>query len=98
MDFTKIKLTDIEGEPLKDVNIHKTIADRIYKFTEKMDMIDIAIKINRGDVVDLRDSEVAEIIRIVNSKEVGFMAFVKKSILDFIDIVKKEEKSSNSKT
>jgi hypothetical protein len=59
-------------------------------FTKNLDLVEIARKINKGEEVELRDSEVTEIKRIFNSNEAGLLAFVRKAFGDFIDSEKEK--------
>ncbi len=91
IDFSKIQLKDIDGAVLVDketnepVQLHKTIANAIYRITGVLDLVDIAREINRGKEVDLRKNEVSEIKRLVSSEKGGFLAFAKKAILDYME-------------
>lgn len=92
INFSKIKLRDIEGREIKNSKIHKGIANAIYMFAKNLDLLEIAIKINKGEEVELRESDIAEIETIINSKEAGFMAFARKAILDTIKMRKGAKK------
>ena len=84
LNFAEIELLDLDGKIVPNPEIHKSIARAVYHFSKNLDLVDIARQINRGDEVELRDSEVAEIRRIVQSPEVKFLAFAKKAINDFL--------------
>ena len=45
-DFTKIKLTDIDGKEMK-ADFHKTIANAVYRFALSVDLVEIAMAINK---------------------------------------------------
>lgn len=91
LDFSKIQLKGIDGEVVidsetnKPVQIHKVLANGIYRATGVLDLVDIAREINRGKEVDLRKNEVSEIKRLVLSEKAGFLAFAKKAILDYME-------------
>lgn len=84
VNFSGIELLDLGGNIVPNPDLHKTVARAIYHFSKNLDLMDIARKINRGEDVELRDSEVIEVRRIVQSPEAGLFAFVKKAILDFL--------------
>lgn len=82
-DFTKIKIFDMKDEPIDD--FYKVLARVIFIHTQNLDLVEIARAINKGEPVELRDSDWDEIKRIVNSREANIFAFARKATLDFID-------------
>lgn len=90
INFSKIKLADIEDKPITD--FHKVLAKIIYVHTQNLDLVEIARQINKGEPVELRDSDRKEIKRIVNSKEANVFAFARKATLDFIEEQKVSQK------
>ncbi len=103
INFLKIKLENIEGKPFKvregNKDIYKSLADLIYiHATDNLELVKIAMEINAGKEVDLRDSEVKTIKRIINGVSIeqgGLFAFVRKAILDYI--AKAEQKEEKRK-
>jgi len=85
-DFSAVKAESLEGKQVRD--IHKTIANNIYMMTKDLGLVEIAKDIYKGKSVELEKAELAEITRIINDEKVGFFAFVKKAVLDYIDKVK----------
>lgn len=91
VNFSKIKILDIEGKEAKTSDIHKSIARIIYNRTQNLDLVEVAMNINKGKEVELRDSEIKEIKRLVNDKQSGLLAFARKAAMDFLDgLVSKE--------
>jgi hypothetical protein len=84
-DFKAIKAESLDGKQVKD--IHKTIANALYTMTKNLDLVEKAIEINKGKPVELEKAEIAEVKRILNDEKIGFYAFVKKAILDYIEKV-----------
>ncbi len=84
VDFSKIELHDIDGKK-QNIEIHKTIGRIIYMFTENLDLIEIAQKIHKGEEVELRDSDVSEIKRLFKRKEGGLLAYVRKTVEEYMD-------------
>ena len=84
-DFSKIQVTDLEGKVLPSEVMVKPLANAIYKNTKDLDLVDIALQINRGEPVELEKPQVAEIKRVIDAPESGFFAFVKKAFHNFLD-------------
>lgn len=84
-DFTKIKCYDIDGTLNKKVKLHRSIGQALYSFTGNLDLVDIAMQMHKGVAVELRDSDIAEIRRVVKEPKSGFYAFAIKAIFDFLD-------------
>ena len=82
-DFTKIELKDINGEELK-AKFHKTIANVVYRFALSVDLVEIAMAINKGKVVELTDSQIKEIADVVKNPQNGIATFARKAFTDFI--------------
>jgi len=90
-NFSKVKLTNIDGqEAAKDV--HKTLAAVLYNLTSDLDLVEKALKINKGEEVELDKTEIAEVKKVINDPKAGFFAFVKKGLFDYIDSVKEDTK------
>jgi len=88
-DFTKIVLKDIDGKILKmDMPFHKVIANTLYSKAKTLDLVETARTINKGMPCEMTKDEIAEFIAIVNEQNFPH-AFVRKSILDYIESVKK---------
>ena len=81
-DFTKIKLTDIDGKPMK-VDFHKTIANAVYRFALSVDLVEIAMAINKGKEVELTGKQLTEISGVVNNPQSNIAAFARKAFADF---------------
>ena len=86
-DFSAVKAEDLNGKPVKD--IHKTLANALYTLTKNLDLVEKAFEMNKGKPVELEKAEIAEVKRIINDEKVGFYAFVKKALLDYIDKTEK---------
>lgn len=97
VNFSKIKLLDLEGKVIPKAILHKTLAGVIYQYTKNLDLVEVARKINKGEEVELRDSEVTEIRRIIQTPEAGMFAFARKAINDFLEEAGKECKKGQKK-
>lgn len=84
-DFTKIKLQDIEGNELIDTAFHKSLANIIYLKTQNLDLVDKAMTINRGEVVELTPNLLKEVKRVILDDANGVSAFARKAFKDYID-------------
>ena len=87
-NFSSIKLTDIEGTEAKEASLNKPLGNAIYAQTQDLGLVDVARKIYKGEEVELDKGEVEEVKRIIEDPQVGFLAFAKKAILDYMESVK----------
>lgn len=97
VNFSKVKLTDIDGKVLPGSGVHKTLADVLYKFASSVDFVDLAIAINRGQEVALEKVEVVEIRRLINDPKCGFFTYAKKALFDFLNEAQRKEDQKNRK-
>ncbi|MBU2061163.1 MAG: hypothetical protein KKH44_04850 [Bacteroidetes bacterium] len=88
IDFSKVELVDLEGKPLANANIHKTLANALYAHTKDLDLVEKARAINKGGALELDKTEIDEIKRVINDPQTGFMAFAKDALIKFIDSIK----------
>jgi len=93
VDFTKIKLVDIDGNEIVNSSFHKTIANAVYTHAKTLDLVELAMKINKGKVVEIDKKLLVEVKNIIESPGVGIAAFARKTGVDWIDsILSKKEK------
>lgn len=85
VNFSKIKLCDIEGKEIKGANLHKIIAHLLWQYVRNLDLVETAQLIHKGKPVDLRTSEVKELRALIVDPKSQVMAFAQKAILDFMD-------------
>ena len=84
VNFTEIKLLNLDGEPIGE--FHKVVAQRIYYSNHpNLDLVEIALKINQGEPVELRDSDLEAIQKIVLDPASGIALFARKAFKDFIE-------------
>ena len=84
-DFKKIVLKDINGTVQKKNIFHKTIANAMYSYARTVDLVDIAMAINKGKEVELTDAQVKEITGVVNNPQSGIATFARKAFKEFIE-------------
>lgn len=96
-DFSLCRLIDLEGNQTPDV--HKPLANAIWKFAKDLDLVEKARLINEGKAVELEKTEVADILRIIDLEQAGFFAFAKKAYKDYIQKVQDDynKKKDNEK-
>lgn len=80
--FSEIKLTDIEGNKVKDDGLSKVLGNAIYTTTKDLGMLEIAQQIYKGEGVELDDEQKEEIKNIVQQ---NFAAFAQKPIIEYLD-------------
>jgi len=96
-NFSRVKITDIDGNVVPEVNLHKTIGNIVWRGAKTLDLVDTAIFINRGEEVELDKLEIAEIRSLINDEKNGVFAYARKAIFDYIDRVQEEHKNRNKK-
>lgn len=96
-NFSKIKLTDIEGKEFPNAQVHKIIANFLYHSAKTMDLVETARFINRGEEVELDKSEIEEIRDLVGDPKQSIFAYAKKAIFEYIDSVQEKEKNKHKK-
>ena len=84
-DFSKIKLFNLEGKEIKNHNVHKTLANKVYELTTKLDHLEILLQVNKGEAVELNEKQVEDLKKFLNHPKLKLVAFVKKAILEFLD-------------
>lgn len=97
-NFSQVELTDINGKPMQEANVHKLLALMMYRHAKNLDLVELARKINAGEEVEIEKVELEEITGLINmpSEAGGFHAFSRKALLEYINKVKTE--SMGSKT
>ena len=86
-DFTKIVVTDIDGKALGETEVYKAIANVLWLGAKNLDLVEVAMSINRGEEVELEKVDIAELQRLVKDPKSGFFAYAQKAILDYVDSV-----------
>lgn len=85
VDFTKIKLCDIEGKEIPDAVFYKTIANILYRQAKTLDLVDLAMQINRGEEVEISGKLLEEVKQIISKPESGIYAYARKAAIVYID-------------
>ena len=86
--FHTIKLKDLEGQESKDANVHKVLANILYRGARDLDLIEVSQLMNKGKEVEMNESQINELKVLVIDEKNGLFAFVQKTVLDYIDSVK----------
>ena len=92
-NFSKIKVVNVDGQPYKKTELlptHKIIGKRIYDIASNLDLVDVAMEINRGKSVELKHGEAKEIRELLCGKESTLLAFLRKAIIEYMDKVEKD--------
>lgn len=85
VNFAGIILRDINGNVAMSSNFHKTIADRLYSHAETCDFVEIAMKINKGESVDLSVKQIEEVRRLIKDPKMAVFTYARKAFDDFVD-------------
>lgn len=98
VDFSKLQMTDIENRVVENAALHKTIANTLWHNAKNLDLVEIAMVINRGEEVDLNKKDLLEIEALIKDSKNGIFAFAQKQITDFIEEARdKDAKEKNKK-
>ncbi|KKN70965.1 hypothetical protein LCGC14_0425670 [marine sediment metagenome] len=87
VNFTEIILRDINGNAAMSSNFHKTIADRLYNHAKTCDFVEIAMKINKGESVDLSAKQIEEVRSLIKDPKMAVFTHARKAFNDFVDEV-----------
>jgi len=61
------------------------IANIIYTKSKDLNLVDFAIKINKGEEVDIAKTELEAVKELCIDEKSGLVSFARKAIRDFID-------------
>lgn len=81
-NFSSVVITDLAGNAVPKV--HEALANGIYTATKDLSLVETARAIYRGESVELSQTQLQEVKRIIEDEKVGFMAFVRDAYLTFI--------------
>jgi hypothetical protein len=87
----EVELKTIEGEVMESHELHKAVANLMYRFAQDLDLVEIAMKMNRGEEVELTASQIKELKRLIVSKESVLASFSKKAAIEYLEVLLKEE-------
>lgn len=93
-DFSLCKVIDLEGKLTP--NVHKPLANAIWRYAKDLDLVEKARLINDGKAVELEKAEIADILRIIDLDQAGFFAFAKKAYKDYIEKVQEDYKKKEN--
>lgn len=88
IDFSKMIQKDIDGKVVENADLHKIVANVLWHGAKNLDLVDIAMTINKGKEVDLSKKDFLEVGSAVRDPKNGIFAFAQKQILDFIEEVR----------
>ena len=100
IDLTKVKKKNIDGVVVKEKKgniMYKHIADIMYCKCKNLDLVDIAMNINRGNVVEMDEAQVSEVRQLVADPENGILSFARKTVLAYFDMVEEADKKKKAK-
>ena len=95
--FSEIELKELDGKVIEGADVHKSLANIIYRNASSLDLVEIAREINAGAEVPLTSSQINEIKRTIADPKAGMFAFARKAIVDYIDEVQRVEREEKKK-
>lgn len=95
VDLTKVKTRSIDGKENKykkddTQQVYKIIANMLYLKVRDLDLVDIAMQMNKGQVVEMTPTQIQEMRSLIADPESGLFSFAKKAIFDYLDKLEKE--------
>jgi len=84
LNFSEMKLTEIDGTPIEAFEGHKLVANLLWKHAKNLDLVETAMKINRGEEVEMSESDIKELEALIKDPQNQLFAFARKTVLDFI--------------
>jgi len=101
VDLSKVKLRDLDGNLLGDkekgVGTHTSVARILYNKATNLDLVDIALNMNKGLPVEMAASHIQEMRKLVADPANGFFAFARKAIFEYLDDLEDAEKKKQAK-
>jgi len=88
LDFSKLEIRDIDGKQIPSRPIVKTLANIIYNLTRDLSMLEVALILNKSDIVEVSEDQIKSLLEVVNDERTGLVAFVRKALIDFISLTK----------
>jgi len=82
--FHEIILQDLDGNPIKDIALHKFLANAIYVHAKNLDLVEKALVINKGQEVDLSTAEVEQLVHLIDDEKIGIAAFARKALKEYL--------------
>ena len=100
IDLTKVKTKDIDGKAVKQEKgnvLYKHIANVMYVKCNNLDLVGIAMNINKGVAVEMEVAQVVELRKLVADPANGLLSFARKAVLDYLDKVEEADKKKKKK-
>ena len=94
VDLTKVKTKQLDGTPVKyekGNGIWKFIANILYIKVRDLDLVDIAMQMNKGQVVEMAKPQIQEMRNLI-TLENGVFAFARKEIFNYLDKIEEADK------
>ena len=96
IDFSLLVQKDIDGKIVIDSQLTKTVANALWLHAKNLDLVEIAMAINKGEIVDLSKNELVELKVAIKDPRNQVFAFAQKQIFDFIEKVQTKEKEKKN--
>lgn len=94
--FHEVPVCSLDGTPIENATIYKSLANAIYQFSPDLDLVEIAMQINKGEEVELSSSQVETLKKLIRNERAGFMAFAQKAFLDYLDEVEAADRAAKA--
>ncbi len=98
VDLTKVKTKGIDGKIFKHKKgdeTYKAVAQLLYLKVRDLDLVDIAMQMNRGQVVEMTPTQTQEMRTLIADPNNGFFSFAKKAIFDYLDKIEADKKKKD---
>lgn len=88
IDFKTIEFKDIDGGKIEIQDFYKVLANVIYRSVQSIDMLEIAMKIYKGDKVLLNRTQINEIVALMQNPQCGLVAFARLAVIQHLNGIK----------
>ena len=88
VNLTKVVLIDInenEITPKSGRELYKAIANIMYNKTRNLDLLEIAMQMNKGEPVEMTVVQVNEMRRLIKDPANGVFAFTRKAVFVYLN-------------
>lgn len=82
--FHEVPVFNLDGSLIENSTVYKTLANVLYQFSPDLDLVDIAMRINKAEEVEFTPGQVETIKKLIKDPKTGFLAFAQKAFLDYI--------------
>ncbi len=84
LNFAQFSITNLEWVMMPSSEVNKAVANAIFTYANKMDLIDIARAIKESESIEVSIEDVAE-LKALMGQDIGLLPFAKREFIAFIE-------------